>query len=41
MVRKPLTLKGDLLLKVLNGLEPLDLISEHKLAGWLSLTKQR
>ena len=41
MVRKAINAKKtDLLLKVLNGLEPLDLISEHKLAGWLSLAKQ-
>ena len=32
--------KSDLLSKVLNALEPMDLIEEHKLAGWWSLAKQ-
>ena len=32
--------KSDLLSKVLNALEPIDLIEEHKLAGWLSLAMQ-
>ena len=29
-----------LLSKVLNGLEPMDLLEEHQLVGWLSLAKQ-
>ena len=30
----------DLLTNILNGLEPVGLLREHKLAGWLSLAKQ-
>ena len=41
-VVKKIIIKNDKILisKVLNALEPMDLISEHKLAGWLSLAKQ-